>query len=52
MLGPGSHFSGWLCLMARLSRRVGGVPLALGVSFLVAGMGFGEVSLVPGLAGG
>ena len=39
MLGPGSHFSGWLCLMARLSRRVGGVPLALGVSFLVAGMG-------------
>ena len=32
-------FSGWPCLAARLSHRVGGVPRALAVSFRLVGLG-------------
>jgi hypothetical protein len=32
-----AFFSVWPCLGSRLSRRVNGVPRALGVSFLVVG---------------
>src|SRR5437773_3565973 len=44
--GPG--FSGWSRLRARLSRRVGGVPRALVVSFLaVAAVGAGRPGARP-----
>ena len=33
-----ADFSVWPCLASRLSHRVGGVPRALGLSFLVVGV--------------